>query len=327
MHCKTLTMTTVLGLSCSLAVKKLSRVHSTLASAVGNSWLTTLLTAAGADIKEMKDLSFSQAYNTNFIASWSSTIPNIRKPIVAAVNGHALGGGCELALMADIIYCSSSATFGQPEIKLGIIPGAGGSQRLTALIGKSRAMELILTGKNFSGTEAGQWGVAARVFDSAQECVQGALETAEKIAGFSKLSVRAAKEVVNKSQETSLREGLDYERKVFHGLFGSKDQKIGELLPVNNNQSKRSLFTDIEIQECLLSLKRRNRSGQTSNTKAACADELAHHIMTWNCASFRFIEKHSISEQRLSGGSSSRSYGMTYRRILGPPYNVHCFLI
>lgn len=178
----------------------------------------------------MKDLSFSKAYNTNFIASWSSTIPAIRKPIIAAVNGHALGGGCELALMADILYCSSSATFGQPEIKLGIIPGAGGSQRLTALIGKSRAMELILTGKTFSGSEAEQWGVAARVFSSADDCVQGALETAGKIATMSRLSVRAAKEVVNKSQETGLREGLEYERKVFHGLFGSKDQKIGESL-------------------------------------------------------------------------------------------------
>lgn len=185
--------------------------------------------AAGADIKEMKDLTFSKAYNTNFIASWSSTIPNIRKPIIAAVNGHALGGGCELALMADILYCSSSANFGQPEISLGIIPGAGGSQRLTAAIGKSRAMELILTGKTFSGTEAGLWGVAARVFDSAEQCVQEALKTAEKIASMSNLSVRAAKEVVNKSQEFGLREGLDYERKVFHGLFGSRDQKIGEL--------------------------------------------------------------------------------------------------
>ena len=175
----------------------------------------------------MKDLTFSKAYKTNFIASWSSTIPNIRKPIIAAVNGHALGGGCELALMADIIYCSSSATFGQPEIKLGIIPGAGGSQRLIAAVGKSRAMELILTGKNFSGTEAAQWGVAARVFDSAEECVQGAVNTAEKIAGMSKVAMRAAKEVVNKSQEVGLRDGLDYERKVFQGLFGSKDQKIG----------------------------------------------------------------------------------------------------
>ncbi|KAL9102080.1 MAG: hypothetical protein Q9163_002729 [Psora crenata] len=183
--------------------------------------------AAGADIKEMKDLTFSQAYNTNFISSWSSTIPSIRKPIIAAVNGHALGGGCELALMADMIYCSSTATFGQPEIKLGIIPGAGGSQRLTSIIGKSRAMELILTGRSFSGTEAEKWGVAAKCFDSPTECVDGALETAEKIAGLSRVAVRAAKEVVNKSQEVGLRDGLEYERKVFHGLFGSKDQKIG----------------------------------------------------------------------------------------------------
>ncbi|KAL9586960.1 MAG: hypothetical protein Q9212_000562 [Teloschistes hypoglaucus] len=183
--------------------------------------------AAGADIKEMKDLSFSEAFNTNFISSWSSTIPSVRTPLIAAVNGHTLGGGCELALMADIIYCSSTAAFGQPEIKLGIIPGAGGSQRLTKAIGKSRAMELILTGKNFSGTEAGQWGVAARVFDTAEACVQGAIDTAAKIAGMSSLSVKAAKEVVNKSHDLSLRDGLEYERKVFHGLFGSRDQKIG----------------------------------------------------------------------------------------------------
>ncbi|KAL6718357.1 hypothetical protein ACLMJK_004446 [Lecanora helva] len=183
--------------------------------------------AAGADIKEMKDITFSQATNTNFIASWSSTVPNIRKPIIAAVNGHALGGGCELALMADIIYCSSSANFGQPEITLGTIPGGGGSQRLTAAIGKSRAMELILTGKFFSGTQAAEWGVAAKAFETAEECVQGALNTAATIAGMSKVATRTAKEVVNKSQELGLRDGLEYERKSFHGLFGSKDQKIG----------------------------------------------------------------------------------------------------
>ncbi|KAL9635950.1 MAG: hypothetical protein Q9164_003149 [Protoblastenia rupestris] len=183
--------------------------------------------AAGADIKEMKDLTFSQAYNTDFISSWSSTIPSIRKPIIAAVNGHALGGGCELALMTDIIYCSSTATFGQPEIKLGIVPGAGGSQRLTRIIGKSRAMELILTGRTFSGLEAEKWGVAARCFESTQECVDGAVGTAGKIAGMSRVAIRAAKEVVNKSQEVGLRDGLEYERKVFHGLFGSRDQKIG----------------------------------------------------------------------------------------------------
>ncbi|KAL8681394.1 MAG: hypothetical protein Q9186_002469 [Xanthomendoza sp. 1 TL-2023] len=183
--------------------------------------------AAGADIKEMKDLTFSEAFNTNFITSWSSTIPSVRTPLIAAVNGHALGGGCELALMADILYCSSTATFGQPEIKLGIIPGAGGSQRLTKAIGKSRAMELILTGKNFSGVEAGQWGVAARVFDTSEACVEGAINTASKISGMSSVAVKAAKEVVNKSQDLPLRDGLEYERKVFHSLFGSRDQKIG----------------------------------------------------------------------------------------------------
>ncbi|KAI4212735.1 MAG: hypothetical protein LQ351_004628 [Letrouitia transgressa] len=188
----------------------------------------TLIRPAGADIKEMKDLTFSRAYNTNFISSWSSTIPGLRTPLIAAVNGFALGGGCELALMADILYCSSTAAFGQPEVKLGIIPGAGGSQRLTNAIGKSRAMEIILTGRNFSGTEAGQWGVAAKVFESAETCVEGAIETASKISAMSRVATRAAKEVVNKSQEVSLREGLEYERKVFHSLFGSKDQKIGE---------------------------------------------------------------------------------------------------
>ena len=183
---------------------------------------------AGADIKEMKDLTFSDVYNSNFISSWSSTIPHFRKPIVAAVNGHALGGGCELALMADIIYCSATATFGQPEIKLGIIPGAGGSQRLTRIVGKSRAMELILTGRNFSGVEAEKWGVAARCFANAQECVDGALATAEKIARMSRVAVLAAKEAVNKSQDLGVREGVEHERKVFHSLFGSKDQKIGK---------------------------------------------------------------------------------------------------
>ncbi|KAJ5087573.1 ClpP/crotonase-like domain-containing protein [Penicillium angulare] len=165
--------------------------------------------AAGADIKEMAPLTFSSAYTNNFIAPWSHLANNIRTPTIAAVSGYALGGGCELALMCDIIYCSSTATFGQPEIKLGVIPGAGGSQRLTNAVGKSKAMELILTGKNFSGKEAGEWGVAA------------------EIAGYSRVATVAAKEVVNKSQELSLREGVEYERRLFHGLFGSQDQKIG----------------------------------------------------------------------------------------------------
>lgn len=175
----------------------------------------------------MQDLSFSDVFKTNFIASWSSTIPGVRTPLIAAVNGHALGGGCELALMADIIYCSATASFGQPEIKLGIIPGAGGSQRLTRAIGKSRAMEIILTGKTFSGVEAGRWGVAARVFDDNAKCLEEAMNTAEKIAGMSSVAVKAAKEVVDKSQDLPLRDGVEYERKMFHSLFGSRDQKIG----------------------------------------------------------------------------------------------------
>lgn len=175
----------------------------------------------------MKDLTFSQVYNNNFISSWSATIPLIRTPIIAAVNGVALGGGCELALMADIVYCSSSAAFGQPEIKLGVIPGAGGTQRLTGIIGKSRAMEIILTGKTFSGVEAEAWGVAARVFGTSEECVEGALDTAKTIAGYSRVAVMAAKEAVNKSQEVGLRDGLEYERKTFHSLFATNDQKTG----------------------------------------------------------------------------------------------------
>jgi len=183
--------------------------------------------AAGADIKEMAPLTYSEAYTTSFIRSWSDLTTFLTKPIIAAVSGHALGGGCELALMCDILYCTETANFGQPEIKLGIIPGAGGSQRLTRAIGKSKAMELILTGKSFSGVEAEKWGVAARTFGSWDELIQGSLKTAETIAGYSKVAVQAAKEVVNKSQQLGLGDGVEYERRVFYGLFGSRDQKVG----------------------------------------------------------------------------------------------------
>lgn len=175
----------------------------------------------------MKDLTFADAYGKDFIKMWSD-MTNISKPIIAAVNGYALGGGCELAMMTDIIYAGPKAQFGQPEIKLGVIPGAGGSQRLTRAIGKSRAMEIILTGKMISAQEAGEWGLAARVFDTPEKCVEEALNTAEVIAGYGKLAVKAAKEVVNIAEETSLTEGVKYERRIFHSLFGSKDQKIGE---------------------------------------------------------------------------------------------------
>ncbi|AEO57519.1 hypothetical protein MYCTH_2303755 [Thermothelomyces thermophilus ATCC 42464] len=183
--------------------------------------------AAGADIKEMAPLTFSEAYSKSFIESWSDLTTALKKPLIAAVSGHALGGGCELALMADILYCTATANFGQPEIKLGTIPGAGGSQRLTRAVGKSKAMELILTGKSFTGEEAERWGVAARVFPTYEALLEGALKTAETIAGYSKVAVQAAKEVVNKSQDLALRDGVEYERRVFHALFGSQDQKIG----------------------------------------------------------------------------------------------------
>jgi enoyl-CoA hydratase len=183
--------------------------------------------AAGADIREMAPLTFGAAYGEDFIESWSALTTVVKKPIIAAVNGYALGGGCELAMSTDIIYCSQSARFGQPEIKLGVIPGAGGSQRLTRAIGKSRAMEMILTGDPITGKQAAEWGLAAKVFETPEECIEEALVAAEKIAGFSRIAVKAAKEVVNKSQDLGVREGVEYERRVFHALFGSKDQKIG----------------------------------------------------------------------------------------------------
>lgn len=183
--------------------------------------------AAGADIKEMQPLTFSEAYVTNFIAPWS-TLTTMRKPVIAAVSGHALGGGCELAMMCDIIYATKTANFGQPEIKLGTIPGAGGSQRLTRAIGKSKAMELILTGNNYSGEQAEKDGLVARAVEGGnKEVLDVALETASKIAKYSRVAVVAAKEVVNKSQDLGVREGVEYERRIFHALFGSNDQKVG----------------------------------------------------------------------------------------------------
>ncbi|CRK24531.1 hypothetical protein BN1708_014004 [Verticillium longisporum] len=183
--------------------------------------------AAGADIKEMAPLTFSEAYTKAFIESWSLLTTEVKKPILAAVSGHALGGGCELAMMCDVLYCTEGANFGQPEVKLGTIPGAGGSQRLTRAIGKSKAMELILTGKSFSGVEAAQWGLAARAFPTYEALMEETLKTAETVAGYSRVAVQACKEVVNKSQDLGLRDGVEFERRVFHSLFGSNDQKIG----------------------------------------------------------------------------------------------------
>lgn len=176
----------------------------------------------------MEPLTFSSAYAQNFIASWSHLANAIRKPVIAAVSGYALGGGCELALMCDMLHCTQNAKFGQPEIKLGVIPGAGASQRLTRAIGKSKAMEIILTGDMFTGTQAGEWGVASQVVEGNQEqLLEKSIATAEKIAGYSRMAVLAGKEVVNKSQELPLKEGVEYERRLFHALFGTRDQKIG----------------------------------------------------------------------------------------------------
>ncbi|ODV88821.1 hypothetical protein CANCADRAFT_128769 [Tortispora caseinolytica NRRL Y-17796] len=182
--------------------------------------------AAGADIKEMKDLSFSDAYGKDFIENWSEQVYNVKKPIIAAVNGFALGGGCELAMMADVLYVGEKAKFGQPEIKLGVIPGAGGSQRLARAIGKAKAMEICLTGDMFSAQQAYDWGLAAKIFPP-EQLVSEAVKTAEKIASYSKIAVKAVKEVINEGYNLGLDQGIKYERRVFHSLFGSHDQKEG----------------------------------------------------------------------------------------------------
>ncbi|KAI0672564.1 enoyl-CoA hydratase [Trametes maxima] len=183
--------------------------------------------AAGADIKEMKDKQFSDVFKGKFLESWG-LLSNARKPIIAAVSGYALGGGCELALMCDIILASPTAVFGQPEISIGVIPGGGGTQRLAHAIGKSRTMELVLTGRNFSAKEAADWGMVSRVVPEGEGVVvKEALELAKVIASKSAIAVQAGKEAVNAAYENTLTEGLRYERRVFHALFATHDQKEG----------------------------------------------------------------------------------------------------
>jgi len=183
--------------------------------------------AAGADIKEMKDKEFADVYKSRFLEDWAD-MTRIRKPIIAAVSGYALGGGCELALMCDIILASPTAKFGQPEINLGVIPGGGGSQRLAHLVGKSRAMEMVLTGRVISAQEAEQWGMISRVVGEGEgEVVKEAITIAKGIASKSQITVQAGKEVVNAAYELTLAEGLRFERRIFHGLFATKDQKEG----------------------------------------------------------------------------------------------------
>jgi enoyl-CoA hydratase len=181
--------------------------------------------AAGADITEMRDMDFVAAYGSDFIAKWHH-ITTCRKPIIAAVAGYALGGGCELAMMCDIIVAADTAKFGQPEIKLGVIPGAGGTQRLTRAVGKSKAMEMILTGRMMGAEEAERSGLVSRVVPAA-DVLDEAISTAEQIADFSAPVVGLAKASVNRAFETTLTEGVLYERAVFYSSFATSDQKEG----------------------------------------------------------------------------------------------------
>jgi enoyl-CoA hydratase len=182
--------------------------------------------AAGADIKEMKDRNFPGVYFNDFIGANWETVLEIQKPVIAAVSGFALGGGCELAMMCDLIIAADTAKFGQPEIKLGIIPGVGGSQRLTRAIGKSKAMELCLTGRMMDAIEAERAGLVARIVPAA-DLIEDALKTANQIASLGRTSVLMAKEAINRAFETSLSEGLLVERRLFQSLFATEDQKEG----------------------------------------------------------------------------------------------------
>ena len=181
--------------------------------------------AAGADIKEMSDQGFASMYGSNFFQGWEK-VTATRKPWIAAVAGYALGGGCEVAMMADFIIAADTAKFGQPEIKLGVTPGMGGSQRLTRAIGKAKAMEMCLTGRMMDATEAEATGLAARVVPLG-ELREAALKTANEIAAMPPLAALACKEMVNAAFETTLAQGVLFERRLFNGLFGTEDQKEG----------------------------------------------------------------------------------------------------
>jgi len=182
--------------------------------------------AAGADIKEMAGRSFADVYLNDFITDGWERISTCRKPIVAAVAGFALGGGCEIAMMCDTIIAADSAKFGQPEITLGVIPGSGGTQRLTRFVGKAKAMDMVLTGRMMDAAEAERSGLVSRVVP-AEQLLEEALKLATKIAEMSRPSVLMAKEAVNRAFETTLAEGVRFERRLFHSLFATEDQKEG----------------------------------------------------------------------------------------------------
>ena len=182
--------------------------------------------AAGADIKEMAGFSYTDVYNSNFITRNWGRVATCRKPVIAAVAGFALGGGCELAMMCDFILAADTAKFGQPEITIGTIPGSGGTQRLTRFIGKSKAMEMCLTGRLMDAAEAERSGLVSRIIPAA-DLVTEALKVAEKIAGLSRPITMMAKESVNRAYETTLAEGITFERRLFHSTFATADQKEG----------------------------------------------------------------------------------------------------
>ncbi len=182
--------------------------------------------AAGADIKEMKDKTFIDAYLEDFITKGWERVAACRKPVIAAVAGYALGGGCEIAMMCDFIIAADNAKFGQPEITIGAIPGAGGTQRLSRAVGKAKAMEMCLTGRMMDADEAERSGLVSRVVP-VDHLLEEAMKTADTIARMSRPAVLMAKEAVNRAQETTLAEGVRFERRMFHAVFATEDQKEG----------------------------------------------------------------------------------------------------
>ena len=193
--------------------------------------------AAGADIGAMKDWSYMDVYKGDFITRNWERLKSVRKPVIAAVAGYALGGGCELAMMCDIIFAAEGAKFGQPEIKLGVIPGAGGTQRLPRAVGKVKAMDLVLTGRMMDAQEAERAGLVSRVFPP-EKLLDEALAAAAQIAEFSLPSLMMAKEAVNRAYEAPLAEGMLLERRLFHALFATEDQKEGMAAFVEKRKPK-----------------------------------------------------------------------------------------
>jgi enoyl-CoA hydratase len=192
--------------------------------------------AAGADIKEMQTKTYMQAYKEDFIGSWDR-VARCRKPVIAAVAGFALGGGCEVAMMCDFIIAADTAKFGQPEIKLGVMPGAGGTQRLARFVGKSKAMDLCLTGRMMDAAEAERCGLVSRVV-AADKLLEEALKAADTIASMSLPAAMMTKESINRSFETTLGEGIRFERRVFHAMFATDDQKEGMAAFVEKRPAK-----------------------------------------------------------------------------------------